>query len=65
MMMVMVICGVVGVLLGGFMVVWVVKEECEEQSEPQRRLEVAVLVCVRSGKRSIVGCGGSKLSSGG
>ena len=55
MMMVMVICGVVGVLLGGFMVVWVVKEECEEQSEPQRRLEVAVLVCGKKRQKEYCG----------
>ena len=34
MAMVMMICGVVDVLLGGFMVGCVVKEEGEEQNEP-------------------------------
>ena len=54
MMMVMVICGVVGVLLGGFMVGLVVKEECKEQSEPQRRLEVAVLVCGKKRQKGVL-----------
>ena len=56
MSMQMAICEVVAVLLGGFMVEGVTKEECGEQAEPQRRHEAAVLVYVqkRRKRRSII-----------
>ena len=38
------ICEVVSELRGGFMVDWVVKEECEEQSEPECSYAEAVLL---------------------
>ena len=44
MAMMMVICEVVCLLLGGFLVGWVTKEECEEQTALERRREAVVLV---------------------